>query len=60
MTEGFMEVAGKGGGIAFLRISEISDRSFLEVEAEHGADPLEGEGLTLDGFPDGFLHLGTA
>ena len=59
MAEGFMEVAGEGGVIAFLCLSEIPDRSPREVEAAHGADPLEGEGLPLDDISDGFLHLGT-
>ena len=49
VAERRMEVAGEGGGVAPLGILEAADGAFREVEAEHGADPVEGEGLPLDG-----------
>lgn len=37
-----MEVAGEGGGVAFLGVGKVANGAFGEVEAEHGADPVEG------------------
>lgn len=43
-----MEVAGESRGIAPLCILEVPNWPLAEIEAEHGADSLEGEGLPLD------------
>ena len=40
-----MELAGEGKGVTLLGVGEVADGPFGEVEAEHGADPVEGEGL---------------
>ena len=40
-----VEVAGEGSGIAPLGVLEVSNWPLAEIEAEHGANPLEGYGL---------------
>ena len=55
-----MEVSRKGGGIALFRIRKVTDGALAKVEAEHGSDPLEGEGLPLGGRADAILHQGSA
>ena len=49
LFEGAVEVAGKGGCIALFGIRQIEDGTMREIEAEHGADALKGEGLSFDG-----------
>ena len=43
-----VEVTGEGGGIALLGVLEVPNWPLAEVETKHGADALEGEGLTFD------------
>jgi len=40
-----VELAGEGNGVALLGVLEVPKWPPAEVEAEHGADPVEGEGL---------------
>ena len=42
--EGLVEEAAEGVGVAFFGVVEVPDGGFVEVEAEHAADAVEGEG----------------
>ena len=58
LVKGGMEKSSKGRGIAPLGLCQMPDWALTEVEAEHGSDPLEGEGLALDDLPEGGFHAG--
>ena len=56
--EGLVEEAAEGVGVAFFGVVEVPDGGFVEVEAEHAADAVEGEGAAraagtpaLSGWP---------
>lgn len=56
--EASVEEASEGGGIGLLSGFEVVDGAWVEVEAEHGADAVEGEGFLVEDGAEGIFELG--